>query len=204
MINEINLLHTVVLIWCCTFKWLFSWKNADIEYWYWYCFSIFQIECWYWYFSISKSYWILNTSIFILYWSMLCLELCPKIKFKNQSKSFVQKVIEKIHRNVNKWSINSIYVRFWGSLALLGPFWLYLAFFDPKLYTFLRTDDGFNPTFRIFIQIIQCERHFFPQISGSERPQEVVWWHSLYKSSGRGYYCRAAGRSEILGDKSQS
>ena len=43
--------------------------SVFFKYWYWYCFSIFQIE--YWYFSISKSYWILNTSIFILYWSML-------------------------------------------------------------------------------------------------------------------------------------
>ena len=40
-------------------------------YWYWYFFSILQIEYWYWYFSIWKSYWILNTSIFILYWSGL-------------------------------------------------------------------------------------------------------------------------------------
>ena len=42
---------------------------------YWYCLSIFQIEYWYWYFSILKAYWILNTSTFILYWSMLWLIL---------------------------------------------------------------------------------------------------------------------------------
>ena len=34
MINEINLVHTVVLIWCCIFKRLFSWKNTDTQYWY--------------------------------------------------------------------------------------------------------------------------------------------------------------------------
>ena len=34
-------------------------------YWYWYLISILQIEYWYRYFSIWKSYWILNTSIFI-------------------------------------------------------------------------------------------------------------------------------------------
>ena len=92
-------------------------------------------------------------------------------------------------------------------LAFLGPFWLYLDSFDPIVQIFAfnspcsRSDDGFNSTFIISIYI-QCEwKTFFPQISGSERPQEVVWWHSLYKSSGRGYYCRAVGRSEIPGDK---
>ena len=38
MINVINLLHIVVLIWCCVFKWFFLRKNADTEYW---NFSIF-------------------------------------------------------------------------------------------------------------------------------------------------------------------
>ena len=45
--------------------------SVFLAYWYWYLFSILQIEYWYWYFSIWKSYWILNTSIFILYWSGL-------------------------------------------------------------------------------------------------------------------------------------
>ena len=48
--------------------------SVFLAYWYWYLFSILQIEYWYWYFSIWKSYWILNTSIFILYWSGLCIE----------------------------------------------------------------------------------------------------------------------------------
>ena len=67
MINEITLLHMVVLIWCCVFSRLFSQKililNTDTSvffiYWYWYCFSIFHIEYWNWYFSILKAYWIL-------------------------------------------------------------------------------------------------------------------------------------------------
>ena len=92
MIYEINLLPMVVLIWCCIFTQLFSRKNTDTEYWYWililntdtavffrywywYCFSICKIEYWYWYFSILKAYWILNTSTFILYWSILCFEV---------------------------------------------------------------------------------------------------------------------------------
>ena len=45
--------------------------SVFLAYWYWYLFSILQIEYWYWYFSIWQSYWILNTSIFILYWSGL-------------------------------------------------------------------------------------------------------------------------------------
>ena len=56
-------------------------------YWYWYLSSILQIEYWYWYFSIWKSYWILNTSILILYWSGLWLGLSsrPKIKLMKRS-----------------------------------------------------------------------------------------------------------------------
>ena len=35
MINEINFLLMVVIIWFCVFKQLFSQKNTDTEYWYW-------------------------------------------------------------------------------------------------------------------------------------------------------------------------
>ena len=70
MINEINLLPMVVLIWCCIFTRSDLYKIISMKkYWYWYCFSIFQIV--YWYFSLLIAYWILNTSTFILYCSML-------------------------------------------------------------------------------------------------------------------------------------
>ena len=64
---------------CLVCLFLFSRKDTDtsvfLAYWYRYLFSIFQIQYCYWYFSISKSYWILNTSTFILYWSGLWLLL---------------------------------------------------------------------------------------------------------------------------------
>ena len=92
MINEITLLHMVVLIWWCVFTRLFSQKililNTDtsvfFRYWYWYCFSIFHIEYWNWYFSILKAYWILNTSTFILYWSVLWCLCYRNIRCKSE------------------------------------------------------------------------------------------------------------------------
>ena len=87
MINEINLLYMVVLIWCCVFKRLFSRK----KYWYWILILqyfldtdtasvFFQIEYWYWYFSILKACWILVL--------LFCTGQCSG---SNWSKPFKQK-----------------------------------------------------------------------------------------------------------------
>ena len=127
---------------------------------------------------------------------------------QKRSKMF-QKVIEKIRqKKCSKLGITSIYVRFWGffleSLGLFRPLLTSFGLFWPNLPLILLVCDQMKDWIQLFefpYTYVQCERHFFLQISGSERPQEVVWWHSLYKSSGRGYYCSVVRRSEILGDK---
>ena len=70
-------------------------------YWYWYLVSILQIEYWYWYFSIWKSYWILNTSIFILYWSglwvvLLCTTIRPNKNRMGAQSSNTRKIVNRL------------------------------------------------------------------------------------------------------------
>ena len=63
----------------CSIFHAFSPNDTETEYWYFRFFwhtdtysVLFRLNTdTYWYFSIWKSYWILNTSIFILYWSGL-------------------------------------------------------------------------------------------------------------------------------------
>ena len=100
-------------------------------YWYWYLFSILQIEYWYWYFSIWKSYWILNTSIFILYWSGLCFKQLINSKLFTQ-KSARNHKIDKIletgwHQNQSVWTLYSL--RFRGKMYWLSWFDISKAWF---------------------------------------------------------------------------
>ena len=85
LIQNFNFTSLDCLTWSFSNPLGFSQKYTDtsVFYNYWYLFSILQIEYWYYqYFSTWKSYWILNTSIFILYWSGL-YPLVPRNSFRN-------------------------------------------------------------------------------------------------------------------------
>ena len=127
----------------------------------------------------------------------------PK-KVKNVPKSYRKNPSEKMFQIGYNLHLCQILRVFLESLGLFRPLLTSFGLFWPNLPLILLVCDQMKDWIQLFefpYTYVQCERHFFLQISGSERPQEVVWWHSLYKSSGRGYYCSVVRRSEILGDK---